>query len=206
MMHVRAYLTTSLAALAATAMASTACAEGDTAAYDAGGQSSVVSPTAPRTTLTLHVATCRRCPVALTSARPGRPVWQSATKRVHNGAVTFTVPTRRTHGMTVSVTPRWQTLNAVPLVVFRYANTEVGQRVTNAVARIKRRGSPCWAGTNSPSATLNLRVVKYAHRSISGQPGNAIRVWSQPTRSATPPYLRTFKGTVATQAVVVCGS
>ncbi len=56
-----------------------------------------------KTTITLNVATCGHCPVRLTQARAGQQTWQSATKRVRNGSVSFVVPTRRTHGMTVSV-------------------------------------------------------------------------------------------------------
>lgn len=158
----------------------------------------------PKTTITLHVTTCRRCPVRLTQALVGHDVWQSASKRVHAGTVSFTVPTRRTHGATVSVAPRWQTLNALPLVAFRYANTSIGQQISNAVARDKKRGSPCWAGTDARSISMRINVVKYPQRTISGEPGYAIRVWSRTTRQATPPYLRTHKGTVATQEVVTC--
>lgn len=158
----------------------------------------------PMTTMTLHVVTCDGCPVRLTQSLPGHDIWQSASKKVTGGIVTFTVPTYRTRGLTISVAPRWQTLNAVPLVAFQYAHTTVGQVIPNAVAREKRLGRPCWAGTQAGGVSMIIRVVKYPHRSLSGDPGYAIRVWSRLTRESMRPYLATYRGTVATQAVVTC--
>lgn len=191
---------TSLAASAAASPADATTAPPDTAS----ASSTVGSSAAATTTITLHVARCGHCPVRLTQSLPGHATWQSASQRVVDRTVTFTVPTARTHGMTVSVAPRWQALNAVPLVAFRYANTTIGQHISNAVAQAKRRGSPCWAGTTARDVSMAIRVVKYPQRTISGQPGTAIRVWARTTRHATPPYLRTHKGTVATQEVVSC--
>ncbi len=164
----------------------------------------VTGTVAPTTTMTLHVVTCAGCPVRLTQSLPGHDIWQSASKKVTGGIVTFTVPTYRTRGLTISVAPRWQTLNAVPLVAFQYAHTTIGQVIPNAVAAEKRLGRPCWAGTQAGAVSMIIRVVKYPHRSLSGDPGYAIRVWSRVTRESMRPYLATYRGTVASQAVVTC--
>ncbi len=170
----------------------------------------VVSPqltagsAAQTSTLSLHVDSCERCPVTLTQALEGRKVWQSATKRVQDGDVTFTVPIARTRGMSITVSPRWSDLDAVPLVAFRYAGTEVGQVIPNSLAATETRGTACWAGTSAKAVSMDIRVVSYAHRTQSGDPGRAIRVWSKTTRHAMLPYLDAYKGSLGTQDVVFC--
>ena len=99
------------------------------------------APTArgPMTRITLRVKHCRRCPVYLQQALDDGTYWTSKTHRVRAGHARFRVPTKRTHGMTFALNPRWSTTNAVTNVVTRYANTRVGQHVSNRVAAQKRR-------------------------------------------------------------------
>ena len=61
----------------------------------------------PRTELTFAVQGCNGCHFRLTQALDGRRrVWQSPQHTVRNGSVTWTVPTRRTHGLSVTVLAR----------------------------------------------------------------------------------------------------
>ena len=63
---------------------------------------------AARTTLTFTVDGCEGCEVQLVNARSTLDadvvhVWESQTKEVSDGTVTFRIPTRRTWGMSATV-------------------------------------------------------------------------------------------------------
>ncbi len=117
------------------------------------GTPASATPAAPTTKLTLQVTGCNGCHLRLTQALNGREkVWQSKQHTVEDGTVSWTVPTKRTHGLSITVLAPWDGgAGYVPAVVFRYAGEKVGDQVTNAVAKTKKRASSCWAGTDGGS-------------------------------------------------------
>lgn len=186
---------------------------------------SLTMPTAtasvlPQTRLTFAVDTCENCEIGLVQAlqHPSGQwtVWRSDYRPVVHGRVSFRVATRRTYGMSIEVSAPWQTGgNARPNAVVRYRNTNLGQTITNQVARNKRWASGCWAGTTSRDVTIPLRVAKYPLRRNDGSPGVSARVWFQQMRRIVPtPYSNRAgnrwvyapHGAIATQDAFACRS
>src|SRR4051794_8476457 len=82
---------------------------GAVASAGSGVQAAKAQPRAAKsyTRITLNVDTCAHCPVRLVQAVDGRPfVWDSRTKHLDHGVVSFRVPTRRTHNMSFEIDPR----------------------------------------------------------------------------------------------------
>jgi hypothetical protein len=157
------------------------------------------------TRVTLNIDTCSRCPVDLVQAIEGRgSVWRSRTERVKDGAVSFRVPTRRTHQMSFEINPRWSVLNVVPNIVTRYHGIQVGDIVTDDVAPHKKRAAGCWAGTSARRITLDVRAVKFPARDLEGNPGFGLRAWFEPTMDSSGPMVPTFKGAIGNQDAFFC--
>jgi hypothetical protein len=164
-----------------------------------------VGTKAAHTRITLHVDTCRHCPVRLVQASVGKvAVWHSTTKHVEHGTVSFRVLTRHTHGMSFEIRPRWSLAGYVPNIVTRYAGTDVGDVVTNDVARHKQRAAGCWEGTSSSHVSLDVRAVKFPLRDMMGNPGHSVRAWFKPTLASTPPMVGTTKGAIGNQDTFYC--
>jgi hypothetical protein len=193
---------TILAALALTAPAA------DAPAFAATTLRAAQPGNAPQTRIRLRVRRCVHCPVRLVQAVPGPGpqghVWRTRTRRVRHGWVTFTVPTRRTEGMSIELHPRWSKLEAVSNVVIRYAHTRLGQHIGPAIARRKRRAEGCWAGTAEPEVTLRVRVVRFATVDSFGHHGYAPRAWLVRSHAAIPPMVPTFKGAIGNQDAFYC--
>lgn len=176
----------------------------------APGPASAQAPSAhaavPTTRLTLAVAGCNGCQLRLTQAIEGRRrVWQSREHTVRDGKVAWTVATRRTRGMSITVLAPWDGgAGYVPAVAFRYAGTAPGDAITDATARTERRASACWAGTAEEAVTLPVRVV---HAHGTNPPGDAIRTpraFTSVTQPYERPMLRTWRGIVGTQDAIWC--
>lgn len=162
---------------------------------------------APTTRLTLSVTGCDGCEIGLTQALDGRrKVWQSKGKTVENGTVTWRLPTRRTHGLSITVLAPWDGgAGYVPVVAFRYGGTRVGDAVTNATAKTKHRASPCWAGTTEDAVTLPITVVHARSTNPPGDPIRTPRAFASVTQDWEKPMERAFKGIAGTQDVIWCG-
>jgi len=155
----------------------------------------------PKTRITLRAHTCPRCPVRLTDGNS----WWTNTHRVRAGHVSFQIPTRHTHGLVFEVSPRWANAgNASTVIVTRYANTPPGERIGNEVARHKRRGTSCWAGTSARHVVMTFRAVKFRAQTPAGDPGHALRAWFNPLRRSTPPMERTWRGSVGHNGLFEC--
>ena len=175
----------------------------------AGQSASAAAPTArvPTTRITLRVKHCRRCPVYLQQALDDGTYWTSKTHRVRAGHARFRVPTKRTHGLTFVFVPRWDDAsNAVTNVVTRYANTRVGDNISNRVAAHKRRATACWAGTDARRVRMVVRAVRFQAPAIGGGQGHALRAWFNPMKSATPYWNRTYRGSLGNQDAYFCRS
>jgi hypothetical protein len=164
--------------------------------------------TVARTTLTIRAPGCDGCRITLDQGvwtRHDAKVWQRRAKTVRDGEVTFRVPTRRTHGMSMLVDAPWDgQLEYVTTVAFRYAGLQPGDHVGARVARHKHRASACWAGTNRDAITLPLTIRKVR------VPGVRHRVWgtlayATTTRHWMVPMRQAWRGVLGSQDVNICG-
>ncbi|MEP9364998.1 hypothetical protein ABLE68_18690 [Nocardioides sp. CN2-186] len=168
---------------------------------------STAAPAAPTTKLTLQVAGCNGCHLRLTQALEGRQkVWQSKQHTVKDGKVSWTIPTTRTHGLSITVLAPWDGgAGYVPTVAFRYAGEKVGDEVTNAVAKTKKRASSCWAGTTASAVTLPLTVIRARSTNPPGDPIRTPRAFTSVTQKWEKPMNRAWHGISGTQDATWCG-
>lgn len=163
----------------------------------------------PTTLLTIRTPSCDGCDIQLFQAVKGRDhVWQSKLKRSHDGKVTFTVPTRRTHGMSMSVRPRWERTDTsstgyVTMTAFRYQGHAAGSHIGFKAARRQDHGSACWAGTDRASKTLTLGVRKVRVQGIGGMTDGSIAWLPSQARTWAPMY-EAYQGVLGAQEVPLC--
>jgi len=160
-----------------------------------------------RTHLTVTVKGCQGCTLRLTQALDGQQeVWQSKSKKVKDGTASWSVPTGRTHGMSITVLAPWDGgAGYVPTVVFRYAGEEFGSTPTNAVAKTKNRASSCWAGTSEDSVTVPITVRRANATSPSGDRIQTPRAYTSVTQRWEQPMSRVWRGISGTQDATYCG-
>jgi hypothetical protein len=165
------------------------------------------SAPAPTTELTLEVTGCEGCHLRLTQALDGREkVWQSKQGTVEDGTVSWTIPTKRTHGLSITVLAPWDGgAGYVPTVAFRYAGEHVGDTVNDAVARTKKRASACWAGTEEDAVTLPLKVTHARSTNPPGEPIRTPRAFISVTQGWEKPMEKAWKGITGTQDATWCG-
>ena len=164
---------------------------------------------APRTTLTFVVDDCEGCEVRLANARSTLDadvvhVWESRTRTVEDGRVTFRVATRRTWGMSATVAAPWEGHTGyVTTVAWRYGGERVGDRVTLEEAVTKSRASACWEGVRRRRVTLTLVVEEVEVRGVHEiVPGSIAFVPT--TQGWLPPMRRVVDGVLGSQDVDVC--
>jgi hypothetical protein len=164
------------------------------------------APAGQRTTVAFLVDGCNRCHVRLYQAVRGREhVWESRTHRVRDGRISFDIPTRRTHGLSASVSAPWEgNVGAVTQIAFRYAHEAVGSTVDDREARSKGRASGCWAGTSEKQVLLPLVVRKTRITGVDGAPTTAARAWISTTTEWWKPMLHAYKGILGAQDVIFC--
>src|SRR5688500_8023365 len=91
---------------------------------------------APRTELTFTVDDCEGCEIQLVNARRTLDadvvhVWQSRTRTVEDGTVTFRVATKRTWGLSVTVRAPWEGHTGyATTAAWRYNGKFVGDPIT----------------------------------------------------------------------------
>ena len=93
----------------------------------------------------------------------------------------------------------------VPTVAFRYTGERVGDEVTNAVAKTKRRASACWAGTAEPVVTIAVTVVHARSTNPPGDPIRTPRAFTTVTQDWERPMERAWHGISGTQDATYCG-
>lgn len=196
-------LTTAVTATLAAAVAASALAGGGSAA---SAREAADSAATPRTQVTLQVRGCEGCDLRLTQALDGREeVWQSTSRTVEDGTVSWRIPTTRTHGVTITVSAPWDGgPGYVPTVAFRYAGEKVGDEITPAIAKTKRRASTCWAGTDAESVTIPITVVHARSTNPPGDPIRTPRAFTSVTQDWMKPMERSWKGITGTQDVGWC--
>jgi hypothetical protein len=145
------------------------------------------------------------CSVTLIQAIDGRrKVWQTRSKRTVDGEVRFSVPWRRTAGMTVTVMPDWHRNNFVPYTAVHYAGMRDGQQVSAAVAARKKRAYACLEGTRRRELELDVQVDRFRAPGVRGNPVPTARVYTEEAMPAVGPRLRTFRGALGGQDVLLC--
>ena len=119
--------------------------------------------------------------------------------------MSWSLPSHRTKGLSMNVLTPWET-GPVPAtaVAFRYAGLEAGDRVTDAVARTKRRASTCWAGTDARELTLKLRVVPISTMFFGQGPYRMLRAYTSVTQDWLDPMMPASRGRVGTRDVNYC--
>ena len=196
----------------ATALASTALLAGSLASAPAQAQPARAQPdrsAAARTTLTFAVDDCEGCEVQLVNARSTLDadvvhVWESRTKEVSGGAVTFRVPTRRTWGMSATVVAPWEGFTGYrTTVAWRYNGERVGDAVTLEEAVTKTKASACWEGVRSRDLTVPLVVEKVRVRGQKKEVAGSI-AFVPTTQSWLAPMRRVWDGVLGSQDVNIC--
>ena len=164
---------------------------------------------AARTTLTFTVDDCEGCEVQLVNARSTLDadvvhVWQSQTKEVSGGTVTFRVPTRRTWGMSATVVAPWEGFTGyVTTVAWRYNGELVGDTVTLDQAVTKKKASACWEGVRRREVTVPLVVEKVRVQGQKKEVDGSI-AFVPTTQSWLPPMRRAWEGVLGSQDVNNC--
>ena len=163
----------------------------------------------PRTKLTFTVEDCEGCEIQLVNARSTLDadvvhVWESRTKEVEDGKVTFTVATKRTWGMSATVVAPWEGHTGyLTTVAWRYGGTLVGDEVTLAEAVTKKRASACWEGVRSREVTVPLVVEKVRVDGVRKRVNGSI-AFASTTQSWLAPMREAWDGVLGSQDVNIC--
>ena len=198
----------------ATALASAALLAGSLTSAPARAQPARAQPepersAAARTTLTFTVDDCEGCEVQLVNARSTLDadvvhVWQSRTKEVRDGEVTFRIPARRTWGMSATVVAPWEGFTGYrTTVAWRYNGERVGDTVTLDEAVTKTKASACWEGVRSRRVTVPLVVEKVRVAGVHEEVDGSI-AFVPTTQSWLPPMREVRDGVLGSQDVSVC--
>ncbi len=164
---------------------------------------------AARTTLTFTVEDCEGCEIQLVNARSTLDadvvhVWESRTKQVDGGRVSFTVPTRRTWGMSATVVAPWEGHTGYrTTVAWRYNGERVGDPVTLEEAVTKKKASACWEGVRSRRVTVPLVVAKVRVAGVRKEVDGSI-AFVPTTSSWLPPMREVWDGVLGSQDVNIC--
>lgn len=196
-----------------TALASAALLAGSLASAPAQAQPSDARSddrsAAARTTLTFTVDDCEGCEVQLVNARSTLDadvvhVWESQTKQVRDGRVSFRIPTRRTWGMSATVVAPWEGHTGyVTTVAWRYNGERVGDPVTRDEAVTKKKASACWEGVRSREVTVPLVVEEVRVRGVRTMVDGSI-AFVPTTQSWLPPMREVVDGVLGSQDVNIC--
>jgi len=163
----------------------------------------------PRTRLTFTVADCEGCEIRLYNARSTLDadvvhVWESRSRTVTDGTVTFRVASRRTWGLSATVVAPWEGQTGyLATVAWRYNGEHVGDVVTLEEAVTKTKASACWEGTRRPRLRIPLVVEEVEVDGVHGRvPGTIAFVPT--TQSWLPPMREVRDGVLGSQDVSVC--
>ena len=166
----------------------------------------------PRTRLTFTVADCEGCRIRLTSALGTYAeadaglvdIWSSRERVVQDGAVTFSVATRRTAGLSATVVAPWEGHTGyLTTVAWRYNGERVGDPVTLEEAVTRTKASACWEGTRRREVTVPLVVERVRVRGVHTKvPGSIAFVPT--TQSWLRPMREVWDGVLGSQDVNIC--
>ena len=163
----------------------------------------------PRTALTFTVDDCEGCEIQLTNARSTLDadvvhVWQSRTRTVEDGRVTFRIPTRRTWGMSVTVKAPWEGHTGyATTLAWRYNGMRLGDAMTLEKAVTRKKASACWEGVRSRRITVPIVVEKVRVQGVHEEVDGSIAFVST-TQSWLNPMREVWDGVLGSQEVNIC--
>ncbi len=166
----------------------------------------------PRTALTFTVDDCEGCELQLTSALGTYAeadagevdIWNSRTKTVEDGSVTFTIPTKRTWGMSVAVKAPWEGHTGYrTTLAWRYNGELQGDEVTLEEAVTKTKAAACWEGSRSREVTMPIVVEKVRVRGVKKMVAGSI-AFVPTTQSWLHPMREVWDGVLGSQDVNIC--
>ena len=163
----------------------------------------------PRTALTFTVDDCEGCEIQLTNARSTLDadvvhVWQSRTRTVEDGRVTFRIPTRRTWGMSVTVKAPWEGHTGyATTLAWRYNGMQLGDAMTLDKAVTRKKASACWEGVRSRRITVPIVVEKVRVQGVHEEVDGSIAFVST-TQSWLNPMREVWDGVLGSQEVNIC--
>jgi hypothetical protein len=164
-----------------------------------------------KTTVTFEMPGCDGCDVRLMQgrwakhAKYGMRFWDTGEKTVQDGTVSFTIPTKHTKGMSMTVDAPWEGHTGyVTTVAFRYAGERPGHEVGFAEARSKSKGSACWAGTKADEVTIPLTVRKVWVEGVRHRVRGTI-AYAAVTQDWMVPMRDVWDGVMGSQDVNICG-
>ena len=196
----------------ATALTTTALLAGSLAATSTAAHGQAERAAQPRTKLTFAVEDCEGCTIQLTSARgtyaeadAGKVhIWTSRTRTVKDGTVTFSVATKRTWGMSVTVDAPWEGQTGyATTVAWRYNGEQVGDEVTLEEAVTKKKASACWEGVRRRSVTVPLVVEEVEVDGVRGRVPGSIAFVPE-TQAWLTPMRKARDGVLGSQDVNIC--
>jgi hypothetical protein len=165
-----------------------------------------------RTTLTFTVDDCEGCELQLTSALgtyaeadAGQvDIWSSRIRTVRDGSVTFTIPTRRTWGMSVAITAPWEGHTGYrTTLAWRYNGERQGDEVTLEEAVTKKKASACWEGVRTRTVTVPIVVEKVRVMGVHKKVNGSI-AFVPTTESWLRPMREVWDGVLGSQDVNIC--
>lgn len=196
----------------AAAAALAACLSGAVLAAPQTADAASEQRAVPKTAITFEVPGCDGCEVGLIQGRWNRHsqygirYWDTAQKTVEDGTVTFTVPTKHTKGMSMTVVAPWEGHTGyITTVAFRYGGQQPGDEVGFAEARSKGKGSACWAGTDAEEITIPLTVRKVWVEGVRHHVRGSI-AYASTTQDWMVPMRDVWDGVMGSQDVNVCGA
>ncbi|MEO5746260.1 MAG: hypothetical protein ABIQ53_16965, partial [Terracoccus sp.] len=131
-------------------------------------------------------------------------IWNSATRTVRNGSVTFDILTSRTWGMSVAVDAPWEGWTGYrTTVAWRYDGEFVGDTVTVDEAVTKQKASACWEGVRHRNVTVPLVVEEVEVRGQEGRVAGSM-AFVATTNSWLHPMREAQNGVLGSQDVNIC--
>lgn len=211
-MNIRTTLAATVAATAAVLAGSLATTSTASTASTAVEAAPAERAAQPRTALTFTVEDCEGCEIQLTSALGTYAeadagevdIWSSRTRTVEDGSVTFTIPTKRTWGLSATVVAPWEGHTGyLTTVAWRYNGKRVGDPVTLEEAVTKTKASACWEGVRTREVTVPLVVEKVRVRGVKKKVAGSIAFVPE-TQSWLKPMREVWDGVLGSQDVNIC--
>ncbi|RYC03845.1 hypothetical protein [Nocardioides zhouii] len=166
----------------------------------------------PRTAFTFTVEDCEGCEIQLTSALGTYAeadagevdIWNSRTRTVRNGSVTFDILTKHTWGMSVAIKAPWEGHTGYrTTLAWRYNGELQGDEVTLAEAVTKKKASACFEGVRSREVTMPIVVEKVRVRGVHKEVAGSI-AFVPSTQSWLHPMREVWDGVLGSQDVNIC--
>lgn len=186
---------------------------GHVAAFETNSMSASAAPVAyaeiAKTSIELKVQGCKGCRIQPVQNKNESLTWSGRSRKVRDGSVSFTVPTRRTDHMAFLVYAPFDELaqGGIPMVIaVGFKAREPRSKITPRYAAKARQVSGCWRGTTGSTVrrTLVVNKVKIKDSLISEDPITVAAGYFTRTLPARPYWHRTRKAQLHASEPVIC--